>query len=96
MFPGIFLFLLPLVQSFYVPTSRLHTPHHSNLCKGLRYASDPVPTDRPLQETGTSFLPASTLERIEEGKPNPTEKAKLAKDPSSAWTDIYDFAAKIR
>ena len=34
--------------------------------------------------TGTSFLPAETVERAKEG--NPIEKAKLAKDGTEAWT----------
>ena len=37
---------------------------------------------------------ADTVERAEAG--NKIEKGKLAKDPTSAWTDLYDFAAKIR
>ena len=44
--------------------------------------------------TGSSFLPADTVERAKGG--NPIEKAKLAKDGTSAFTDIYEFAAAIR
>merc|ERR1719183_3220892 len=44
--------------------------------------------------TGTSFLPAETIARAEEG--NPIEKAKLAKDATSAFNDVYEFAAAIR
>ena len=36
----------------------------------------------------------STLERAEAG--NKIEQGKLKKDPTNAWTDLYDFAAKIR
>ena len=50
-----------------------------------------VSTDKP---TGTSFLPEETLERAKAG--NPTEKAKLAKDPINAWVDVYEYARKIR
>jgi hypothetical protein len=51
---------------------------------------------RPAVPSGSSFLPESTLSRIIDNAPNPTEKAKLARDPTNAWTDIYDFADKIR
>ena len=44
--------------------------------------------------TGTSFLPASTKAAAAEG--NPIEKAKLAKDGTSAFDDVYKFAAAIR
>jgi len=51
----------------------------------------PIIVDKP---TGTSFLPEETVERCTKG--NPTEKAKLAKDPINAWVDIYEYARKIR
>jgi len=44
--------------------------------------------------TGTSFLPDETVERAKVG--NPIEKAKLAKDGTSAFTDVYEFAKAIR
>lgn len=44
--------------------------------------------------TGTAFLPAETVERCEKG--SAIEKAKMKKDPTNAWVDIYDYAAKIR
>lgn len=44
--------------------------------------------------TGTSFLPAEAVERAQNG--NPTEKLKLAKDGTSAFTDVYEFAKAIR
>lgn len=44
--------------------------------------------------TGTSFLPEETLERAKDG--NPIEKAKLAKDATAAFNDVYEFAAAIR
>eukprot|EP00629_Pelagomonadales_sp_RCC1024_P017161 CAMPEP_0119272306 /NCGR_PEP_ID=MMETSP1329-20130426/8534_1 /TAXON_ID=114041 /ORGANISM="Genus nov. species nov., Strain RCC1024" /LENGTH=579 /DNA_ID=CAMNT_0007272369 /DNA_START=216 /DNA_END=1955 /DNA_ORIENTATION=- len=46
------------------------------------------------RRTGVSFLPAETVERAEAG--NKIEQGKLKKDPTNAWTDLYDFAAKIR
>mmetsp|Transcript_2644 Transcript_2644/g.5730 ORF Transcript_2644/g.5730 Transcript_2644/m.5730 type:complete len:595 (+) Transcript_2644:228-2012(+) len=51
----------------------------------------PIIVDKP---TGTSFLPEETVERCKKG--NPTEKVKLAKDPITAWVDIYEYARKIR
>lgn len=46
------------------------------------------------KKTGVSFLPEDIVELAKKG--NPTEKAKIARDPVNAWTDIYDFAKKIR
>ena len=56
----------------------------------------PVGADGPTWsgKTGTSYLPEETLERAKEG--NPIEKAKLAKDATSAFNDVYAFAAAIR
>jgi len=48
-------------------------------------------TNKPV---GKAFLPDDVIERA--AKANPIEKWKLKKDPSSAWEDVYDFAAKIR
>ena len=90
MIPSLLIILLPLVQSFNVPNSRLYYTQNNNLRTELRVAA------HSRQATGASFLPNSTLERISAGKPNPTETAKLARDPTNAWADIYDFAAKIR
>lgn len=50
--------------------------------------------DRTGKPTGTSFLPDDAIERAMGG--NPIEKFKLEKDGTSAWVDIYDYAAKIR
>jgi len=45
--------------------------------------------------TGISYLPKTTVDRINvEG--NKIEKTKLEKDPSKAWTDLYEYAAAIR
>ena len=48
-------------------------------------------TEKP---TGTSFLPLSTEEAAKKG--SPIEKIKLAKDGTAAFTDVYEFARKIR
>jgi len=50
--------------------------------------------ERTGKPTGTSFLPAETIERAAKG--NPIEKAKLAKDGTSAFRDVYEYAAKFR
>ena len=44
--------------------------------------------------TGTSFLPEDTIERAKAG--SPIEKIKLAKDGTSAFVDVYEYARKIR
>lgn len=49
---------------------------------------------RTGKATGTSFLAAEAIERASKG--NPIEKAKLAKDGTSAFVDVYEYAAKIR
>ena len=49
---------------------------------------------RTGKSTGTSFLPLDAIERAEKG--NPIEKIKLAKDGTSAFVDVYEYAAKIR
>ena len=48
-------------------------------------------TEKP---TGTSFLPPSTVEAAKNG--SPIEKIKMAKDGTSAWVDVYEYARKIR
>lgn len=45
--------------------------------------------------TGTSFLPAETLERAKKSG-NPIEKVKLEKDGTAAFIDVYEYARKIR
>lgn len=50
-----------------------------------------IATKKP---TGTSFLPNETVGRAKVG--NPTEKAKIEKDPVNAWVDVYEYARKIR
>ena len=55
------------------------------------FVRGPIIVDKP---TGTSFLPEDTVARCEKG--NPTEKAKLKKDPINAWVDVYEYARKIR
>eukprot|EP00325_Prymnesiales_sp_UTEX-LB-985_P017488 CAMPEP_0174754728 /NCGR_PEP_ID=MMETSP1094-20130205/105881_1 /TAXON_ID=156173 /ORGANISM="Chrysochromulina brevifilum, Strain UTEX LB 985" /LENGTH=659 /DNA_ID=CAMNT_0015960607 /DNA_START=52 /DNA_END=2031 /DNA_ORIENTATION=+ len=56
----------------------------------------PVGPDGPTWSgpTGTSFLPEDTVARASAG--NPIEKAKIAKDASTAFNSIYEFAAAVR
>ena len=49
---------------------------------------------RTGKRTGNSFLSEETKERGANG--NPIEKAKQAKDGTSAFVDVYEYAAKIR
>lgn len=49
---------------------------------------------RTGKPTGTSFIPAEAVERASKG--NPIEKAKLEKDGTSAFVDVYEYARKIR
>lgn len=62
-------------------------------CNVATGTEDDVST-RTGKPTGTSFLPAETVERAKVG--SPIEKAKLAKDATSAWVDVYEYARKIR
>ncbi|KAL9179736.1 hypothetical protein ACHAXT_007706 [Thalassiosira profunda] len=57
----------------------------------LTFAKTDARTGKP---TGTSFLPAEAVERASKG--NPIEKAKLKKDGTSAFVDVYEYAAKLR
>mmetsp|Transcript_11049 Transcript_11049/g.16592 ORF Transcript_11049/g.16592 Transcript_11049/m.16592 type:complete len:614 (-) Transcript_11049:326-2167(-) len=50
--------------------------------------------ERTGKPTGTSFLPDDAIERGSQG--NAIEKFKFAKDGTSAWKDVYEYAAKIR
>lgn len=57
--------------------------------------SDLAQTDeRTGKRTGNSFLPQETLERAAVG--SKIEKAKLEKDSSSAFLDVYTYAKAIR
>jgi len=49
---------------------------------------------RTGKRTGTSFLPQETFQRAIAG--SPIEKIKLEKDGTSAFVDVYEYAAKIR
>ena len=44
--------------------------------------------------TGTSFLPDEAVKRATAG--SPIEKVKIAKDATSAFNSVYEFAAAVR
>jgi ferredoxin-nitrite reductase len=50
--------------------------------------------ERTQKRTGNSFLSEETKARALKG--NPIEKMKQAKDGTSAFVDVYEYAAKIR
>ena len=52
-----------------------------------------VPSNIELT-TAPAFLPQDAIDRAAKG--NPIEKAKLAKDGTSAFVDVYEYAAKFR
>jgi len=54
-----------------------------------------LPGRRKRQATGISFLPAETVERAK-SEGNKIEQTKLAKDPTSAWRDLFAYAAAVR
>ena len=54
----------------------------------------PRKTIKTPKATGTSYLPPETLEAAQEG--SKFEKIKLAKDTTAMFTDLYEYAAKIR
>jgi len=45
-------------------------------------------------ETGTSFLPEEAIQRAKVG--NPVEQAKMAKDATTIFNSVYEYAAAIR
>jgi hypothetical protein len=53
-----------------------------------------VVDERTGKPTGTSFLPDATIARAMVG--SPIEKIKMAKDGTSAFVDVYEYARKIR
>jgi hypothetical protein len=74
----------------FVP-SKLQTSRDGFSCNVAAEADVETRTGKP---TGTSFLPSEAIERAKKG--NPIEKAKMTKDATSAWVDVYEYARKIR
>jgi hypothetical protein len=63
-------------------------------CNVLATETEDDVSTRTGKPTGTSFLPAETVERAKIG--SPIEKLKVAKDATAAWVDVYEYARKIR
>jgi hypothetical protein len=81
----------------YSSSTTAFVPSKMHSTKGtlLNVASQSTDMDtRTGKPTGTSFLPEETIERAKIG--NPIEKTKIAKDGTSAFVDVYEYAAKIR
>lgn len=78
-------------------SSDAFVPSHFGVPSGstkLNVATEPEIDERTGKPTGTSFLPEETVERAKVG--NKIEKIKMAKDGTSAFVDVYEYAAKIR
>ena len=75
---------VPTPQTAKLPTTKL-------LAETLTYEQIDSRTGKP---TGTSFLPPETVERASKG--SNIEKAKMEKDGTSAFVDVYEYARKIR
>ncbi|KAJ1461535.1 nitrite reductase-ferredoxin dependent [Pelagophyceae sp. CCMP2097] len=50
----------------------------------------------PSRTTGMDYLSPEARERAMNPKANPIEKMKIVKDGTSAFTDVYEYAAAIR
>ena len=53
------------------------------------------PATRP-ENSARETLFARKPSRARQAEGNKIEKLKLAKDPTNAWTDLYEFAGAIR
>ncbi len=90
--------LLSLSASSFIATNAfVHTPSIFGIGQQSKLHSTAVDfeTDaRTGKKTGNSFLSDETKERAASG--NPIEKAKQEKCATSAFVDVYEYAAKIR
>lgn len=87
--------------SFFACPLNAFAPHHGYTYKNTAVFSTPTLSEslshmdeRTGKKTGNSFLPEETLARSKKG--NAIEKNKLSKDSTSAYVDVYEYAAKIR
>lgn len=78
-------------SSAFIATTHWHTYSNSPLGQSVSAMELTAVTTKP---TGTSFLPAETIERCKVG--NPIEKTKMEKDGTAAFVDVYEYARKIR
>jgi ferredoxin-nitrite reductase len=90
---------LALVVSLCAPSTNAFVPNSFGVSR--RAASQAVASAvqddvdvRTGKPTGTSFLPEETVEQCKKG--SPIEKIKMAKDGTSAFVDVYEYARKIR
>lgn len=89
--------LLSLSASSYIATNAfVHTPSFGiGQQSKLHSTAVDFETDaRTGKRTGNSFLADETKERAASG--NPIEKVKQEKCATSAFVDVYEYAAKIR
>ena len=77
-----------------VSTTAAFTPSKLQTARASFVPRHVASSDVVTKPTGTSFLPEEAVERAKIG--NPIEKAKMAKDPTNAWIDVYEYARKIR
>lgn len=83
--------------AFQVPFSHQQRPSThltSTSAEEATATTYPQVDERTGKPTGISFLPDSTVELLPKG--SPIEKVKLAKDGTSAFVDVYEYARKIR
>ena len=80
--------------SSFVTTRRRLSEHPSYLLATIDTEARPLVDERTGKRTGISFLPEETIKLAEAG--SPIEKIKLAKDGTSAFVDVYEYARKIR
>lgn len=99
-YKSIALSLLSLSTSSYISINAfVNTPsfgvgqQHTTLCSTAQDVEHEIDA-RTGKRTGNSYLSDGTKERAAIG--NPIEKAKQAKDGTSAFVDVYEYAAKIR
>mmetsp|Transcript_6010 Transcript_6010/g.7655 ORF Transcript_6010/g.7655 Transcript_6010/m.7655 type:complete len:621 (-) Transcript_6010:23-1885(-) len=82
---------LPTEAFVNTPSSSFGVSRHTQV---YSTATENEVDARTGKRTGNSFLSDETKERGAKG--NPIEKMKQAKDATSAFVDVYEYAAKIR
>ena len=90
------------LRIFLIASLTAHTSAFAPATFGIRQSqlhaaetvSDADVSMKTGKPTGTSFLPKETVELAKVG--SPIEKIKMAKDGTSAFVDVYEYARKIR
>jgi hypothetical protein len=90
---------LALTMSLCAPSTNAFVPNSFGVARRATWhiVASSIQDDvdvRTGKPTGTSFLPEETVERCKKG--SPIEKIKMAKDGTSAFVDVYEYARKIR